>query len=182
MNCRHIYAVAVFFLSLAALANVANAQSQNKENPTPLTSDKMSSTVHNDDINQFFYYSFMAGPGDVTISLNVEPDLSKGGWNEVRLKLLTENGDSLSEFGISTWRKAQRDIRRITLRRRQKLRWRFSSLTITIHKASMKCCLVVLSRSGRMIRHLTPKQVGAHTLVFQKIKQVAPAVCLNKEL
>lgn len=74
MNHRQTYsAVIVYFLSLVLLASVASAQSKDRDNPTRLTSNTISGLVDSDSRGNHYYYSFMANPGEVVITLTVDP-------------------------------------------------------------------------------------------------------------
>jgi hypothetical protein len=84
------------FLRLFVLANVANAQSKDKDNPTRLTSNEISQPIYADNRNETIYYSFEAGPGEVTITLNLKTARNKeGGKNEVQTVLFNETGKIL---------------------------------------------------------------------------------------
>jgi hypothetical protein len=118
MNRRQICAVVVCFLALVVFANVANAQSKDRDNPTRLTSNKISSPIYVDNRDEVFYYSFEAGPGEVTATLNVDPE--RGGTNHVVVYfLLSETEKSLGMLNVYTWLKAEQNVERFTLSRRQ---------------------------------------------------------------
>jgi hypothetical protein len=118
MNRRQICAVVVCFLALVVFANVANAQSKDRDNPTRLTSNKISSSVYVDSRNETFYYSFEAGPGEVIATLNVDPE--RRGTNQVIVEFfLSETEKSLATLNVYTWLKAEQQVQRFTLSHRQ---------------------------------------------------------------
>jgi hypothetical protein len=103
---------------LLVLANIASAQSKNRDNPTQLTSPQISSPIYVDNRNETYYYSFEAGPGDVTASLTVDPE--RRGTNQVVVDfVLSDAPDSIATVGVWTFLKAQTQVRRFTLSRRQ---------------------------------------------------------------
>jgi hypothetical protein len=73
MNRHQVYAVAICFLALVASANAASAQSKDRANPTELTSNEISGLIDSDSRGNVYYYSFWAKPGEVVITLTVEP-------------------------------------------------------------------------------------------------------------
>jgi hypothetical protein len=118
MYSRQLCAVVVCLLALIVFANVANAQSRDRDNPTRLTSNKISSSVYVDSSKDTFYYSFEAGPGEVIATLNVDPE--RRGTNQVEVEfLLSDTEKSIATLGVWTWLKAQQQVRRFTLSRRQ---------------------------------------------------------------
>ena len=73
MNRHQIFAALVCFLALVVSTDAANAQSKDRDNPTRLTSNAISGLVDSDSRGNYYYYSFMAGPGEVSITLTVDP-------------------------------------------------------------------------------------------------------------
>ncbi|MGA9769377.1 MAG: hypothetical protein WBV94_10070 [Blastocatellia bacterium] len=73
MNRQRIYRAVVCFLTLAVSAKVANAQSKDRDNPTLLASSIISGLVDSESRGNYYFYSFMANPGEVSITLTVEP-------------------------------------------------------------------------------------------------------------
>jgi hypothetical protein len=50
-----------------------NAQSRERDKPTPLTSNEISGLIDSETRGKFYSYSFIANPGEVSITLTVEP-------------------------------------------------------------------------------------------------------------
>ncbi|MEP6947225.1 MAG: hypothetical protein ABJA02_14990 [Acidobacteriota bacterium] len=85
----------IFTFILAASAGNISAQSSDRDNPTPLNSSEVSGTFgdHQKDGNREIFYSFMAGPGELTITFDVKRrgrDDSAG----FSFELLPSNGSS----------------------------------------------------------------------------------------
>lgn len=104
MNRRRIYAVFFSFLALIVLVGVAHAQSKKIENPTPLTSDEISGVIDNstkDDV--YYYYSFWANPGDVKVTITVEPNLNSQsvGLTSVEIILVDSNSEVIVKKAVS---------------------------------------------------------------------------------
>lgn len=73
---------------LFALAGTASAQSSNRDNPTPLNSGEISGNMN--DHNKETFYSFTAGPGEVTITLDVNARRDEQGV--LNFDVLARNG------------------------------------------------------------------------------------------
>lgn len=73
MNYRQICKVIICFLVLVVLSGVANAQSKDRDNPTRLNSNTISGLVDSETRGNYYFYSFTANPGEVSITLTVEP-------------------------------------------------------------------------------------------------------------
>ena len=119
MNCRQLYAVVFSFFSLVAFANVANAQSTNFENPTPITSNIVSGSLDRGDKGRAYYYSVVAGPGEVnfTLSIGNSDDVYQAGLN-----VLDENEVVLASFyATSSAYTSGQQNRIVTLKRRQRI-------------------------------------------------------------
>ena len=77
MNRRQIRTIIGCFFALVVLFNAANAQSKRIDNPTPLTSNEISGVIDDrtkDDT--YYYYSFLANPGEVKLTVTVERNLN----------------------------------------------------------------------------------------------------------
>ncbi len=61
---------AIFTIIIAAATNTSFAQSTNRDNPTPLNSGEISGSMN--DHNEEHFYSFTAGPGELTITVDVK--------------------------------------------------------------------------------------------------------------
>jgi hypothetical protein len=118
--------VVVHFLTLVAIAAVVNAQSTERDNPTKLKSNEISGLIDSDSRGHFYYYSFMAGPGEVSITLTVEPGrpttttiaLTSMGFN-----LYDRNAEELVGKSVSTTQSSGpgQAVARVEITRRQKV-------------------------------------------------------------
>jgi len=117
MNRRQTYTAIVTFFALVVLANVANAQSKDQDNPTPLASNVISDTPSPDKNGEAHYYSFVANPGDVIITLTVE---ATKGVVQVGFTVFDENevrlADSYATSGINP-----QAVEKIYVKRRQRI-------------------------------------------------------------
>ena len=68
MNFAKILIAVVFVIAVAAGASIA--QYSSRDNPKPLSSGEIAGSLN--DHNQESFYSFTAGPGEVTITLDVQ--------------------------------------------------------------------------------------------------------------
>lgn len=63
----------IFAMILAASAGTISAQSTDRDNPTPLTSSEVSGSFADPDQGaKEYFYSFTAGPGDLTITFDLK--------------------------------------------------------------------------------------------------------------
>ena len=82
---RNLLPVLSLLLAIAA-ASVAVAQSGNRDHPTPIDSNELRGVLNSD--GGEFFYSFTAGPGDLTITVEVK---STGGTLAMPFELLGAN-------------------------------------------------------------------------------------------
>lgn len=84
----------------------ANAQSKKIDNPTPLTSNEISGLIDSDTKGTIYYYSFWANPGEVSITLTVEPGKKVRDFilatASVEISLFDRNAEELSNKIVST--------------------------------------------------------------------------------
>ena len=87
------------FLLLAILALIlatsASAQSSDRDNPTPISSGDITGIFidHQKDNDKENFYSFIAGPGELTITFDVKRR-SQGDMASISFELLGRNGSS----------------------------------------------------------------------------------------
>jgi hypothetical protein len=109
------------FLFITSLTTFGFAQSKDRDNPTKLASNEISGfiegTPNGDQISS--YYSFMAGPGEVTITLDVE---SVRGFASAAYSVFDSDGRKV--FGghaNSTSTGGERDTQRFAISRKVQL-------------------------------------------------------------
>jgi hypothetical protein len=103
---RQICTVVVWFFALVVFVDVANAQSKNRDNPTRLTSNEITGLIDSDSKGNIYYYSFTTNPGEVTITLTVEPgkrvnDSGLDNFNLVVFSLFDRNGEKVVNKAVS---------------------------------------------------------------------------------
>lgn len=82
---RNLLSVLSLLLAIAA-HSVAVAQSGDRDHPTPINTNELRGTLNSD--GGEFFYSFSAGPGDLTITVEVR---SSGGTLAMPFELLAAN-------------------------------------------------------------------------------------------
>ena len=93
-------------LVLMSLTGLTQAQSTDRDNPTRLKSNEISGLIDSESRGHFYYYSFMAGPGEVSIMLTVEPGRpveSTVGLTSVGFSLYDRNAEALTSKSVSTY-------------------------------------------------------------------------------
>lgn len=107
MNRLQIHSVVICFLALFVLGKVANAQSKDRDNPTRLISNVISGQVDSESRGNYYFYSFIANPGEVSITLTVEPgrkanDSDLINFTGVNFSLYDRNAAQLAGKEVST--------------------------------------------------------------------------------
>ena len=77
-------------LVLIAATSSALAQSTNRDHPTPFTSDEIKGELNGKEIE--YFYSFTAGPGEVTLTVDVK---SSGGTTGTAFELLDADANKV---------------------------------------------------------------------------------------
>ena len=109
---------AVSLLVLIAATGSAFAQSTNRDHPTPLRSDEIRGELNGDEIE--YFYSFTAGPGELTITVDVK---SSDGTTGINFELLDSDANKqllCCEFAqADSTGTSGRDVKSIKLGKRQ---------------------------------------------------------------
>lgn len=125
-----VFTTVVLLLILIASVVSANAQSKDRDNPTQLTSNLISGLINSDNLGDNYYYSFVAGPGEITITLSIEAGPKSGVFpnpNQVSFELFDENARKIaSKSQIAFDGRTEQAIERIRLTRRQDILLRIS--------------------------------------------------------
>jgi hypothetical protein len=124
MNRHQLFAAFVCFLALLVSVDAANAQSKDRDNPTRLTSNMISGLVDSDSRGNYYYYSFMAGPGEVAITLTVDPGKKvsdSGFWTGVDFSLFDRNAEKIAAKKVTTSERdgSQQAVARVEVTYRQ---------------------------------------------------------------
>src|SRR5258707_15784717 len=87
--------LAILALILTAAAGTSFAQSTDRDNPTPMSSSEVSGSFgdHQKDGNKEVFYSFTAGPGELTITFDVKRR-NRDDMAGFSFELLPANGSS----------------------------------------------------------------------------------------
>ena len=86
---KSLFLTASLLLLIAATGSVC-AQSTNRDHPTPFTSDEVRGDLKGEEIE--YFYSFSAGPGEVTITVDVK---SSGGTTGTAFELLDREANKV---------------------------------------------------------------------------------------
>ena len=125
MNRRRMLALVVCCLTFVVSAN---AQSKDRDNPTRLSSNVISGLVDSETRGNYYFYSFMASPGEVSVTLTVEPgrktnDSNFIAFTGVSFTLYDRNAAEIAGKEVSTADNtgAKQAVARVEITRRQLL-------------------------------------------------------------
>lgn len=117
---------ALALLVIIGMSALTNAQSKDRDNPTRLTSNEISGVIDSDSKGSSYYYSFMAGPGEVSITLTVEPGremhpVGSPGLKSVIFTLFDRNAETLTSKEAATYDggEPKQVVARVEVNRRQ---------------------------------------------------------------
>jgi hypothetical protein len=119
MKVSKFLILAIFAFVLTASAGISFAQSTDRDRPTALTSYDLKGYLEEN--KDEHYYSFTAGPGDLTVTADIAPSKGSGTTN-IAFELLNRNGaDAImccegvqGDFGATG-----RDVKTVRLTKRQ---------------------------------------------------------------
>ena len=121
---KHLFLLAAVFIFFIAAMNSAHAQSTDRDRPTPLKSPELKGRLDGGDAE--YFYSFNAGPGELTVTLDVKASGTNAG---AELELLDRNAKSLISLlaqGVDAG--SERKVESIRLNRRQAVVLRFKGI------------------------------------------------------
>jgi hypothetical protein len=104
---------------------LTTAQSTDRDNPTQLTSNGISGMIDSDSRGNSYYYSFMANPGEISITLTVEPSRrvndSDRFLTTIGFNLFDRNAVKIASKKVSTHdlAEAEQAVARVNVTRRQ---------------------------------------------------------------
>lgn len=120
-----ILALSFLFLAITSVGS-ASAQSKDRDNPTPLTSNEISGLIDRDNRGDNYHYTFVAGPGEVTITLSVEAG-RESYYNYVEFDLFDEDAKRITNgFVQASSGKTEQTVKHINFTRRQSVLLRIS--------------------------------------------------------
>ncbi len=102
------------FLMFAAFTGSSSAQSGDSDNPTPLSSSELKGSLGDEDKEQ--YYSFAAGPGKVTVTVDVK---ASEGVASMTLNFSTEKSADVLVMPLASHRGSKREVSSFNLNKRQ---------------------------------------------------------------
>jgi hypothetical protein len=112
---RQVVTAFVVSLLFIAATNLSAAQSTDRDHPTPLKSNELKGELDGSDTE--FFYSFVAGPGELTITFDVKASGTNAGAN---LDLFDKNSRSLlSLLAQGVDRGSERMVESVRLGRQQ---------------------------------------------------------------
>lgn len=111
-------------IALSCFISTSTAQSTDRDNPTPITSREISDTTGDSAKN--YFYSFVAGPGEVKMTV----DLKSTGSALINVDVLDNNNISLSSFTLQAAGDDKQLVKRIQLKRRQPLTLRIGNVPL----------------------------------------------------
>jgi len=108
----------VILVTLILAVDSANAQSKDRDNPTQLTSNEISGLINEDNLGDHYYYTFVAGPGEITLTLSVQSGNGKS--NQVSFDLSNDNARQLGYGTMGAYGgRTEQLVKRIDVNRRQ---------------------------------------------------------------
>lgn len=102
------------FLMFAAFTGLSSAQSGDVDNPTPLSSKELKGSLGDEDKEQ--YYSFVAGPGKVTVTADIK---ASEGVTSMTLNFSTEKSADVLVMPLASHRGSKREVSSFSLSKRQ---------------------------------------------------------------
>jgi hypothetical protein len=116
--------------ALFVLVQPAAAQSQDRNNPTPLTTATVSGPINASTAGRNYYYSFFATPGIVSVTLTVEGGAGVLTDNKVTIELSDQSARNLTTGTAHAERgQAEQIVQRANVLRRQRLTLRIGLAT-----------------------------------------------------
>jgi hypothetical protein len=110
----------ILLLTLNATVGSANPQSKDRDNPTRLTTNVISGAISTDNNKDNYHYSFVAGPGEVTITLTVES--GSGSVSSTGFDLYDEDAKKIAgKYVTASGGRSEQVVERVNVTRRQPL-------------------------------------------------------------
>ena len=119
MKRKRILLLGLLFIVATAIG--ANAQSQDRENPTPFASN----TIKGNGIGKKveYFYSFTAGPGEVAITVDLK---AKAGSTNADVEIFDEDGSKTFYYYPNATSQNEHAVKRFTLNNKQLLTLRLA--------------------------------------------------------
>ncbi|MDQ3749491.1 MAG: hypothetical protein M3367_10865 [Acidobacteriota bacterium] len=110
------------FLMFAAFINSSSAQSEDADNPTPLSSSELKGSLGDED--KELYYSFAAGPGKVTVTVDIK---ASEGVASMTLNFSRAKSADILVMPLATHRGSKREVNSFNLNKRQTIVMKLAS-------------------------------------------------------
>ena len=112
-----------FGVALILVASVGSAKSQSRDraNPTRLTSTEISGVI-GDNPGDVYYYTFVAGPGEVVLTFTLQGERGLGAMNHIAFALFNEDGRRISTTSATAMLgRQEQKVARVSFSRRQRV-------------------------------------------------------------
>ncbi|MFN0138682.1 MAG: hypothetical protein ACKVQW_01175 [Pyrinomonadaceae bacterium] len=117
----------LFLLFFIISASFVNAQSTDRDNPTPIIANKASAFFDVSNTDKGFYHSFVANPGELKIIFSLEA--GKRTVNQIELDVYDENARKIATKNITSGLgRTEQSILRINIENRQTILLRITIL------------------------------------------------------
>jgi hypothetical protein len=123
---RRIHIALALLVTIVISVHSTNAQSKDRANPTRLTSNEITGVVDSENRGNFYYYSFMANSGELSITLTVDPgrkanDSDFIAFTAVGFSLFDRNAEEIASKSVSAANEqgAKQAVARVEITRRQ---------------------------------------------------------------
>ena len=145
MKRSNFLRLAFFVLIAVTMAGSAAAQSTDRDHPTPLQSAELRGELDGGDTQ--FFYSFVAGPGELTITFDVTASASNAG---ATIDLFDRNSRPVLSglFVQATNRGSEREVKSVRLGARQTITMRLTEQAYGSSGSDKGTFLVRLSGPG----------------------------------
>lgn len=125
LSCRTKTAIAAVVLLLSAFfvsPASTQAQSTDRNNPTPLDGADIYGMVSSGNAGSNYYFSFNAEPRQVSFTLTVEGGFAPGSKNDVSFEVFDDRGKSLTNGSASALQgQSEQFVQRLNITQRQRL-------------------------------------------------------------
>lgn len=149
---RTLGACCGMLLMLFAVSGVAVAQSEDRDNPTPVAANIVEG--EGDGKATTYYYSFTAGPGDVKLTVDGKTDNYS---SPLRVKLSDEDGKELLDVSVVANKPPKREVAQRRFVRQQKV---IMSVSM-IDDAQVKLMSFKIKLDGAVTFEDVPSSVGS---------------------
>ena len=111
MNVWRWFTLVGVLLIMIASVDSATAQSMDRKNPTRLTSNEISGLIGGN-LGDSYYYTFIAGPGKIRLTLTLEGEKGMLTYNAIEIEVFNEKVRKIASASVTSisGRSAQRTL------------------------------------------------------------------------